>query len=197
MIDKAPGKAVDKAPGTPVGADSLPEVRPLFGADEIARRIAELAREIAGVMPRDLLVVAVLKGGFVFAADLIRALNRAGLCPQVDFMALSSYGAGTESSGRVRVGRDLADDVKARDVLLVDDILESGRTLAAARDLLLERGAKSVRICVLLDKPGKRKISGGADFSGFTVDDHFVVGYGLDYAHYSRVLPFIDTTNTA
>lgn len=180
---------------TTAGA-ALPEVRPLFSAETIAKRIDALAREIAAVMPKDLLVVAILKGGFVFAADLIRALNRAGLRPQVDFMTLSSYGVGTESSGRVRVGRDLDDDVKGRDVLLVDDILESGRTLAAARDLLIERGAKSVRICVLLDKPGKRKVVGEADFSGFTVPDHFVVGYGLDYAHYFRDLPYIGTIET-
>lgn len=190
--EKSSGAPLDP----PAGADALPDVQPLFEADAIARRIDEIAHEIAGVMPRDLLVVAILKGGFVFAADLIRALNRAGLCPQVDFMTLSSYGTGTESSGRVRVGRDLDDDVKGRDVLLVDDILESGRTLAAARDLLLERGAKSVRICVLLDKPGKRKVSGDADFSGFTVADQFVVGFGLDYAHYFRDLPFIGTIKT-
>ncbi|MFQ5784579.1 MAG: hypoxanthine phosphoribosyltransferase [Alphaproteobacteria bacterium] len=169
----------------------LPPVEPLFDARQIAERVEELAREIAAVMPSDLLVVTVLKGGFVFAADLIRALHRAGLNPQVDFMTLASYGAGTESSGTVKVTHDLADDVTDRDVLLTDDILESGRTVAAARELLLSRGARTVRLCTLLEKPGKRKVRCKADFIGFTVPDRFVVGYGLDFAHYFRDLPYI------
>ncbi len=168
-----------------------PRVSPLFEADEIAVRVEALAGEIAAVMPRDVLVVALLKGGFVFAADLIRAIHRADMRPRVDFMTLSSYGAGTTSSGKVAIGRDLSDDVHDQDVLLVDDILESGRTLAAAKNMLLERGARSLKLCVLLNKPGRRKVACQADFIGFTVPDRFVVGYGLDYAHLFRDLPYI------
>ncbi len=171
----------------------LPRVRPLFGAEEIAARIEGLAGEIAAELPRDVLVVIILKGGFVFAADLIRAFHRAGMRPQIDFITLASYGEGAESSGQVAIKRGLGDDVHGRDVLLVDDILETGRTVAAARRLLLERGARSVKLCVLLDKPGKRKGASEADFCGFTVPDRFVVGFGLDYAHFFRDLPYIGT----
>lgn len=169
----------------------MPRVSPLFGADEIAARVEVVAGEIAAVMPRDVLVVALLKGGFVFAADLIRAIHRADMRPRVDFMTLSSYGTGTTSSGKVAIGRDLSDDVRDQDVLLVDDILESGRTLVAAKNMLIERGARSLKLCVLLDKPGRRKVECQADFIGFTIPDRFVVGYGLDYAHLFRDLPYI------
>ena len=175
--------------------DEMPAVRPLFTAEEIAARVESLAGEIAAAMPRDVLVVTILKGGFVFVADLIRALHGAGMRPRVDFMTLSSYGEGSESSGKVTVTHDISDDVRDRDVLLVDDILEQGRTMAAARRLLLERGARSVRVCVLLDKPGKRKVPSEPDFTGFSVPDRFVVGYGLDYAHRFRELPYIGTVD--
>lgn len=163
----------------------------LFSAEQIARRVEALAGEIAAALPGDLLVVAILKGGFVFAADLIRALHGAGMRPRVDFMTLSSYGDGKTSRGEVTIARDIGDDVAGRDVLIVDDILESGRTISGAQQLLLNRGARTVKLCVLLDKPGKRKVDCVADFIGFTVEDRFVVGYGLDYAHYFRDLPYI------
>ena len=124
----------------------------LYSAAEIAERVTALAAAIAHDLGPELLLVAVLKGSFVFAADLLRALHFAGLQPEVDFMTLSSYGSGTESSGRVKIGRDVEDNVGGRRVLLVDDILESGRTLAFAKALLEERGAM-VKVCVLLDKP--------------------------------------------
>ena len=136
-------------------------------------------------------MLSVLKGSFVFAADLLRALHKAGLSPEVEFISLSSYGAGTVSSGELRVVRDFDSDVAGRDVLLVDDILESGRTLAFARDLLLDRGARRVAIAVLLDKPGKRKVRLDADHVGFVCPDAFVVGYGMDVAHAYRELPFV------
>ena len=167
------------------------KIEPLYDAGEIAARITELAAEITERLGRDIMVVSVLKGSFVFAADLLRALHHEGAHPQVDFMSLSSYGTGTESSGEVGVIRDITDVIEDRVVLLLDDILESGRTLAFARDLLLKRGAKDVRIAVLLDKPGKRKAEIDADFVGFSTPDLFVVGYGLDYAHFYRELPYI------
>ena len=168
-----------------------PAIRTLFDEGAMASRTRAMAGEIAAADPRELLAVAVLKGSFMFAADLLRALHRAGLAPQVEFVHLSSYGTGTESSGTVRVVRDIDSDVAGRDVLLIDDILESGRTLAFARDLLLGRGARRVLVAVMLEKPGKRAVPMQADFVGFTCPDLFVVGYGMDAAHRFRELPFI------
>ena len=174
----------------------MPEVRGralrvLFDETAIARRNAELAVEIGAAGYRNLLVVSILKGSFIFAADLIRALSGAGLAPEVEFLALSSYGEGTESTGSVRVVRDIETDVRGRDVLLVDDILESGRTLAFARNLMLERGAHRVSIAVLLDKRGKRLAGVEAEHVGFDCPDYFVVGYGMDVAHAFRELPYV------
>lgn len=168
-----------------------PTIRTLFDADAIAARNRALAGEIAAADPSDLLAVAVLKGSFMFAADLLRALHGAGVAPQVEFVHLSSYGAATRSSGTVTVVRDVESEVAGRDVLLIDDILESGRTLAFARDLLLGRGARRVLVAVMLEKPGKRAVPMEADFIGFTCPDLFVVGYGMDAAHRYRQLPFI------
>src|SRR5262245_44595815 len=164
-----------------------PTVSIRFSAEEIARRVDEMAAKL----PPDTLVVSVLKGSFVFAADLIRALSRAGADWAMDFLTLSSYGTGTETSGRVRVVRDIVDDVRNREVLLVDDILESGFTLSFAKNLLQERGARHVSVCTLLDKAGKRRTKLDADFVGFQCGDEFLVGYGLDWAHRFRGLPYI------
>jgi hypoxanthine phosphoribosyltransferase len=167
------------------------KIRVLFDAETIAQRNAVLAKEITAAAPDKLLVVAVLKGSFIFAADLIRALHAAGLAPEVEFISLSSYRDGTVSSGTVTVLHDVESDVRGRDVLLIDDILESGRTLAYAKDLFAARGAKRVLTCVLLEKPGKRAVSLTADFVGFECPDVFVVGYGMDVAHAYRELPFV------
>ena len=163
----------------------------LFPESEIAARITILAQEIAARKPKSLLVVPVLKGSFIFAADLIRAMHHAGLSPEVDFMILASYRAATTSSGRVEVLRDIESQIANRDVLLVDDILESGRTLAFAKDLLMARGASNVMTAVLLEKPGHLAANIRADFRGFTCPDKFVVGYGMDMAHQFRELPFV------
>jgi hypoxanthine phosphoribosyltransferase len=163
----------------------------MVDADTIAARNRELAQQIKSASPERLLVVAVLKGSFMFAADLIRTLHGVGLAPEVEFISLSSYRAGTVSSGAVTVLRDVESDVRGRDVLLIDDILESGRTLAYAKDLLAARGARRVLVCVLLEKPGKRTVSLDADFVGFVCPDVFVVGYGMDVGHAFRQLPFI------
>jgi hypoxanthine phosphoribosyltransferase len=167
------------------------QVKVLFDEHAIAERNQALAVEIAAVKPVDLLVVAVLKGSFVFAADLIRALHRVGLEPHVEFIHLSSYLTSTVSSGAVRIVKDIESSVRDRDVLLVDDILESGRTLAFAKDLLVARGARRVMVCAMLEKPGKRAVQITADFVGFSSPDVFVVGYGMDVAHSYRELPFI------
>ncbi len=169
----------------------------LFSEAKIKHRIDELAGEIAAHKPHRLLVIPVLKGSFIFAADLIRAMHHAGLSPEVDFMILASYREGTRSSGKVDVLRDIESIVKDRDVLLVDDILESGRTLAFAKDLIAARGASKVMSCVLLDKPGHLAASIRADFRGFDCPDKFVVGYGMDMAHQFRELPFVGHVVTA
>ncbi len=166
-------------------------IRVLYDEATIAARNAELARDIAATAPKDLLVVAVLKGSFMFAADLIRAMHRVGLAPQMEFVHLSSYRAGMVSSGQVEILRDVQSDVRGRDVLLVDDILESGRTLAFAKDLIMARGAKRALSCVLLNKPGHLAANIDSDFTGFKCPDKFVVGYGMDMAHQFRELPFV------
>jgi len=168
-----------------------PSIRVLYSAEDIAARNSSLAQEIAAARPERLLVIAVLKGSFVFAADLIRAMHKAGMAPEVEFMSLSSYLEGTVSTGQVRVVHDVESPVEGRDILLVDDILESGRTLTYAKDLLAARGARSVRVCVMLEKPGKRAVNITPDYVGFTCPDLFVVGYGMDVAHSWRQLPFV------
>lgn len=165
-------------------------IEPLFTAEQIDRRNKELAAQIASGPVKDLLVISVLKGSFIFAADLIRALHHAGLAPEVEFITLSSYGLGTTSKG-VRIVKDIDSEVKDRDILLIDDILESGRTLSFAKELMLERGARYVSIAVLLDKTGKRQTELNADYVGFECPDHFVVGYGMDVAYAFRELPFV------
>ncbi len=170
---------------------ALDSIKVLYDEATIDSRVNELASDIAASHYSNLLVVAVLKGSFVFAADLIRAMHRAGLAPEIEFIHLSSYGTGTASSGTVHVLRDVESDVHGRDVLLVDDILESGRTLAFARDQLAERGARRVKVVALLDKPGHRAADIDADHVGFVCPDKFVIGYGMDVAHAFRQLPFI------
>jgi len=167
------------------------QIEVLFTEAEIAARVNDIAHEVAAHKPERLLVVPVLKGSFVFAADLLRAFYRAKLLPEVDFMMLASYRDQTTSSGQVDILRDIETDVEGRDVLLIDDILESGRTLAYAKDLLVARGANRVLTAVLLDKPGHRAADIGADFKGFDCPDKFVVGYGMDMAHAYRELPFV------
>jgi hypoxanthine phosphoribosyltransferase len=172
-------------------------IRVLFDEATIAGRIGRVAMEIRATEPKDLLVIAILKGSFIFAADLLRALHGVGLEPHVEFMQLSSYRKGTTSSGQVSILKDIESDVRGRDVLIVDDILESGRTLAFAVDLLTARGARAVRTCVLLEKPGKRAVKVNADFVGFQCPDFFVVGYGMDVAHAYRQLPFVGVVETS
>lgn len=165
-------------------------IEPLFTPEAIAKRNDELAAEIAKGPTQDLLVISILKGSFIFAADLIRSLHHAGLAPEVEFITLSSYGKGTVSQG-VKIIKDIDSDVHGRDVLLIDDILESGRTLQFARDLMYERGAANVSIAVLLDKSVKREEKLEADYVGFECPDYFVVGYGMDVAYAFRELPFV------
>jgi hypoxanthine phosphoribosyltransferase len=166
-------------------------VKPLFSAEDIAVRIDQLARDIAAAQLNDLLIVAVLKGSFVFAADLVRALQRVGLSPEIDFLYLASYDGAPVSSGAVRVLHDVGSELAGRDVVIVDDILDSGRTLAFARERLLARGAAQVLSCVLVDKQVPRAVDIAPDFTGFSCPPVFVVGYGMDFRNRYRELPFI------
>jgi hypoxanthine phosphoribosyltransferase len=166
-------------------------IKPLFSAEAIAERVDQLARDIAAAKLDELIIVAVLKGGFIFAADLVRALHREGLAPEIDFIALASYDGAPASRGEVRVLRDVESDVAARDVVIVDDILDSGRTLAFAKALLLARGAARVLTCVLVDKQVPRAAPIAPEFSGFSCPPVFVVGYGMDLRNRYRELPFI------
>jgi hypoxanthine phosphoribosyltransferase len=170
---------------------SVGEIEVIFPPEQIAARIEVLAADIAKAHLDNLLVVAVLKGSFMFLADLVRALHRAGLAPEVEFMMLSSYRKSTKSSGVVEILRDIETAVEGRNVLLIDDILESGRTLAFAKDLLAARGAKVIKTCVLLNKPIKRAVQVEADFKAFDCPELFVVGYGMDVGHRYRELPYV------
>jgi hypoxanthine phosphoribosyltransferase len=174
-----------------MASSAAPSITPLYSAETIAARVDELAGEISALKLDDLIIVAVLKGSFIFAADLIRALQRNGLQPEIDFMFLASYGSGTMSAGEVKVLRDVESELRGRDVVIVDDILDSGRTLAFAKSMLVARGSRSVRTCVLLDKDVPRSTNIVADFIGFRCKPVFVVGYGMDLAHRYRELPFI------
>lgn len=168
--------------------------RELFSAEQIRARISELARELAHHYGQDeFLAVALLKGSFVFTADLIRALATHHAHPMVDFIALSSYGEGTTSRGTVELRHKLSLPVRGQRVLLIDDILDTGRTLQAACLILAEQGAAEVRTCVLLDKPSRRVVPVSADYTGFEVGNVFVVGYGLDYNNRYRHLPGLAT----
>lgn len=159
----------------------------------VGELVAEIVRDTAG---RDLVVVGLLSGSFMFMADLVRELHRRGLALVVDFISTSSY-RGTESTGEVLLLRDLRASVANRQVLLVDDILDTGRTLNFAHALLQDRGPAGLRTCVFLDKPARRVEPFRADYVGFTVPDQFIVGYGLDYDGRYRELPYLATLSFA
>ncbi len=161
----------------------------LLTAEQIASRVDELARSISrDYAGKDLLLVGVLTGAFVFLADLARALT---VPTAIDFLAVSSYGRSTVTSGVVRILKDLDAEVAGRDVLLVEDIVDSGLTLSYLVRLLRERGPGSLRTCVLLDKSECRRVPVALDYVGFTVPNVFVVGYGLDHAGRHRNLPHL------
>ncbi len=161
----------------------------LISAKDLKKRIKELADEIStdykGKKP---VFVSILKGASFFLADLVREMK---LDLTLDYIAASSYGEGTESSGNVRILKDLSAPIDGKDVIIVEDIIDRGYTLKAIRDLLNARKANSVKVCVLLDKPDRRKVDVAVDYRGFTIPDRFIVGYGMDYAERYRNLPYI------
>lgn len=161
----------------------------LFSPEQIQERVAALGEEISrDYQDREIVLVCVLRGAVVFMADLLRSLR---VPASVDFMAISSYGSDTRSTGVVRILKDLDDSIESKHVLVVEDIVDTGLTLNYLLDNLRHRNAASVRVCALLDKPARRRAEARPDYVGFTVPDAFVVGYGLDYAQQYRGLPFI------
>lgn len=161
----------------------------LFPRDAIQKRVRELAGQISkDYEGRELIMIGVLKGAFIFMADLIREIS---IPCRIDFTRLASYGAGSDSSGKVVMTKDIETSIKGRDILIVEDILDTGLTLQYLVEWLKERNPQSLKICVLLDKRKRRKVSFEADYVGFTIDDGFVVGYGLDFNEKYRFSPDI------
>ena len=159
----------------------------LVSGDEIARRVRELGREITSdYTDREILMVCILKGAVVFTADLMRQVNRP---VSLDFVAVSSYGDSTSSTGVVKIIKDMDQDMAGRHVILVEDIVDTGLTLNYLKELLTDRHPESLAICAMFDKPSRRRVDIEPDYVGMTIPDHFVVGYGLDYQGQFRNLP--------
>ncbi len=171
------------------------KIKPLFSEEEIRERVTALAKQISGDMqdPNNLTAICVLNGAFIFAADLIRAINPGGFA--VDFIRASSY-LGEHSTGTVCVSCDLKQDIRGRDILLIEDILDTGHTLSALIRHFQDCGARTVKTAVLLDKPSRRVADITADYRCFEIPDDFVVGYGLDYNEQFRGLPYIGIVQT-
>lgn len=161
----------------------------LIDENELKAIVKRLGAEItADYLGKDVLLIGILKGSVIFMADLMREID---VPCNIDFMAVSSYGNGTESSGRVKINKDLDNDIQGKDIIIIEDILDSGKTLYYIRDILSARKPASIKICTLFDKPERREADIKADYVGSLVPNEFIVGYGLDYSEYYRNLPFI------
>jgi hypoxanthine phosphoribosyltransferase len=162
---------------------------PMLTTEQIAARVRELGAQIThDYAGRNLVLVGVLKGSFVFLSDVMRTID---LPLRVDFLGVRSYGEGTESSGVVQITQDLSRPIEHEDVLIVEDIVDTGLTIAHLMDLLRTRAPASIKVCSLLHKPARAKVKIAIDYLGFTIEDRFVVGYGLDFAERYRNLPYI------
>ena len=163
--------------------------RVLISEEELASIVKRIGKEITeDYEDKELLLVSVLKGSVIFMADLMREIK---IPCNIDFMAVSSYGCGTKTSGVVKIIKDLDQSIEGKDLLIVEDILDSGRTLSYIREILSARNPKSIKICTLFDKPERREVNLFADYIGAPVPNEFIVGYGLDYNEYYRNLPYI------
>jgi hypoxanthine phosphoribosyltransferase len=161
----------------------------LLSQEEIAAKVTEIGAQISkDYAGKDPIIISVLKGSFMFMADLVRAID---VECTVDFMSVSSYGSGTESSGEVKIVKDFDNSINGRHVIIVEDILDSGRTLSYLMKTLEARGAASIALCTFLDKPDRRVVPVEVAYKGFTVPDSFIVGYGLDYDQRYRNLPYV------
>lgn len=166
-------------------------VEVMISEAEIHARIADLGAQINSHYRNsgsNMVLVGLLRGSFIFMADLCRAIN---VSHEVDFMTASSYGSGTSSTRDVKILKDLDEDIRGKDVLIVEDIIDSGNTLSKVSEILRLREPKSLAICTLLDKPSRREVDVKVDYVGFSIPDEFVVGYGIDYAQHYRHLPYI------
>lgn len=167
----------------------------LFTQEDLARRVGEIADQITGdYQGKEIMLISVLRGSFVFMADLCRRID---LPCTIDFMAVSSYSSGTSSTGQVQITKDLSGDIAGKHIIVVEDILDSGNTLSYLLKLLEQRKPASIRLCTLLDKPDRRVKPVEVHYTGFTIPDAFVVGYGLDYAERYRNLPYIGVLKPA
>ncbi len=173
-----------------IGKDMFNDIdRVLISEDELTKIVQDLGAKISeDYKDKDLLLVSILRGSVIFMADLMREVK---IPCNIDFMAVSSYGSGTKSSGVVKIVKDLDSSIEGKDLLIVEDILDSGRTLNYIREILLARNPKSIKICTLFDKPERREVDLYADYIGSRVPNEFIVGYGLDYDEYYRNLPYI------
>lgn len=161
----------------------------LLSEEEIVKKVAEMGAQISkDYKGKDLLIVVILKGSVIFAADLLRKID---IPVNIDFIAVSSYGNGTKTSGVVKIIKDLGCSIEHKNVLIIEDILDSGKTLHHLMELLETRNPESIKICTLLNKPERREVEVPVCYSGFTIPDEFVVGYGLDFAENYRNLPYI------
>ena len=167
----------------------------LYTEEQLRDRVREVGQQIAAdYAGREPMLISVLRGSYIFMADLTRAID---LNVTVDFMAVSSYGAGTTSSGQVEIKKDLSDSIEGKELIIVEDILDSGNTLYYLMDVLRARKPASIRICTLMDKPERRTKPITADYVGFTIPDAFIVGYGLDYNERYRNLPYVGILKTS
>ncbi len=165
--------------------------RTLFSREEIAKRVEELGIEISNdYKSKELVVICLLRGSFIFTSDLVRELT---IPVEVDFMTTSSYGHSENSSGNVDIVHDIRADVEGKDILIVDDIIDSGFTLEHVYKYLEGKSPNSIKICVMLDKPSRRKVELSPDYLGYTIPDVFIVGYGLNYGDFYRNIPYIFT----
>ncbi|MGQ0812032.1 MAG: hypoxanthine phosphoribosyltransferase [Nitrospiraceae bacterium] len=163
--------------------------RPIVTQEEMRARIKELGRQIANdYANKDLILVGILKGAYAFYADLARAIR---IPMRVDFLVVTSYGAKAKTSGKVKMVTDLTEDIRNKDVLLVEDIVDSGLTVQYLIKTLAKRKPRSVKVCTLLSKPERRKVAVSVDYVGFQIPNHYVVGYGLDYQQNYRNLPYL------
>lgn len=165
--------------------------RVLFNKDDIKTRVKELGKAVSkDYKNKELIIISLLRGGFIFAADLVREIN---VPVEIDFMTTSSYGSDEETSGKVDIVNNFRAEVTGKDVLIVDDIMDSGITMRYVVEHFKKYNPRSIRTCVMLDKPSRRRVEIKPDYAGFTIPDVFIVGYGLNYGNHYRNIPYIFT----
>ncbi|WP_066803945.1 hypoxanthine phosphoribosyltransferase [Moraxella oblonga] len=170
---------------------TTPTINVMISADDIAKKVQELGKQISehyASSDKELILIGLLRGSVIFMADLCRVIDKPH---ELDFMTVSSYGSGTVSSGEIKIVQDLGSKIHGKDVLIVEDIIDSGRTLSKVMEILKTREPNSIEICTLVSKPSCREIQMDVKFLGFEVEDKFIVGYGLDYDQKYRHVPFI------